>query len=234
MIRNVMRYVGDGYIPHEIKQQRRYVLEAMRRFGSPVLFKHRYNDQDVEAGIAETSSNFNAAFGQVRHDDPVSQGVGFVSVEKSKNEWVSPDGLSIVASSTSPGNGYVKAPKYRGYGPGFLTYIIEPDVAEDFFKATPYGPLIQVQDATVVAPWYPEMNDNDLIMHIVLDNFGGIRNTLERFQLKMGNPVSIRGLDRRGRREFTEAGGNRFVIGQTFEMVLVPPNDVTYQVEWDR
>jgi hypothetical protein len=84
------------------------------------------------------------------------------------------------------------------------------------------------------APWYPEINDNDLIINVVLDIHGNIKDTLERYQAKMSSPVSMRGLDRRGRREYTEDGGNRHVVNQTFEMSLVPVNDALYNVEVDR
>ena len=230
---NVIRYVGEGYIPQDIKRRRKQNLESMRRMGTPVIIKHMFNAEDVEKGVAETSPNFSHAYGQVRHDDPISHGVGYVSVEKSNVEWVSPTG-DLVVAPTSPGAGYTPAPRYRGFGPGYLTYIVEPDVAEDVFKLTDTGVLIQVQSQTVQAPWYPEMNDNDLCIRVTLDRYENVTDTQERFQLKMVNPITMRGLDRRGKREYTEDGGNRFVIEQDFEMTLVPPNDVLYNVETDR
>src|SRR4051812_35911766 len=116
-LQNVIKYIGEPVVPREILHQRRYNLDTMRRFGTPVIVKHMYNDQDVQAGIAEKSPNFSSIYGQPRHDDPISHGVGFVSVEKSTNEWVSPRG-QLVVSNTSPGAGYTLAPRYRGYGPG--------------------------------------------------------------------------------------------------------------------
>jgi hypothetical protein len=44
----------------------------------------------------------------------------------------------------------------------------------------------------------------------------------------------MRGLDRRGRKEYGESFGNSHVINQTFEMALIPTNDVLYEVEVDR
>jgi len=173
-------------------------------------------------------------YNQPRHDDPMSHGVGYVSVELSSNEWYNTTSGEIVIAITSPGVGWAKAPKYRGFGPGYLTYVIEPDVAEDVFKLTETGVLIQTQSATVQAPWYPEINDNDLVINVTIDRADNIIKTHERFQAKMTNPVSMRGHQRQGRREVSEDGGNRFMIGQQFEMTLVPPSDALYHVEVDR
>lgn len=230
---NVIRHIGKG-IPQDIARRRRQTLETMRRMGAPVLIKHRYNDEDVKKGIAEPSPNFDDVYGQTRNEDPISHGVGFVSVEKSEDEWISPNGLSVITSEDSPGLGYELAPKYRGYGPGYLTYIILPDATMDLFKVADSGVLIQVQDATVQAPWYPEINDNDLIIACTLGRGEKVTGTQERYEAKMTNPTTMRGYDRRGRREFTEDGGNRFMIGQSLNAALVPKNNVIYNVEVDR
>src|SRR5207237_738792 len=108
-----------------------------------------------------------------------------------------------------PAPTYVQAPFYRGFGPGYLTCLIEPDVALDFFKLTSTGALIKVQSQTVVAPWFPDINDNDLLVNVELDQQGNIVESSDRFQAKMTNPVSIRGLDRRGRQEYSGDPGNR-------------------------
>ncbi len=78
------------------------------------------------------------------------------------------------------------------------------------------------------------MNDNDLLTNVVINARHEVVDTFERFQLKMTNPVSIRGHQRHGRREYTEDGGNRFVVGQSFEMTLVPLTDILYSVPIDR
>jgi hypothetical protein len=229
----VGRYVGEPNTPQDVKRRRRMVYDAMRRMGTPVIVKHMYNDEDFERGVAEKSPTFQDPYGQVRNEDPLSYGIGYVSKEKSTDEWVTPSGV-IVKSVTSPGAGHVPAPRYRGFGPGYLTWIIEPDTAEDYFKLSAGGALIQVQTATAQAPWYPEINDNDLIINVVLDANGRVEKTLERYQAKMTNPISIRGRDRRGRREYTEGGGNRHVVNQQFEMTLVPTTNILQKVETDR
>lgn len=227
------KYVGEESVPQDVKRRRRQVYDAMRRFGAPVLIKHMYNADDVIAGVAEPSPDFSPVYGQSRNDDPLSHGVGYVSVEKSLNEWYSLDSGEIVVANASPGVGYAQAPKYRGFGPGYLTYIIEPDTAEDVFKLSETGVLIKTQTATAQAPWFPEINDNDLLINVILKN-NLIAQTLERYQAKMTNPISIRGLDRMGRREYTEDGGNRFVVNQQFQMTLIPSNTHWYDVETDR
>lgn len=230
----VARYVGAGTVPQDVKRRRRLVYDAMRRFGTPVIVKHMFHDEDAERGFAERSLTFQDPYGQVRAEDPLSFGIGYVSAEKSEDEWIAPTSATIVTSVPTGATGYVKAPRYRGFGPGYLTYIIEPDVAEDMFKLTPSGALIKTSVATAQAPWYPEINDNDMIINVELDSKGRVLATRERYQAKMTSPVSIRGLDRRGRREDSGDGGNRFVINQTFEMTLVPTTSALYKVETDR
>ncbi len=227
------RYVGEANVPAEVKRRRRFVYDAMRRLGTPVVLKHMWNDDDAERGIAQKSPNFEDPYGQTRNEDPLSYGIGYESVERSDNEWLSPKG-AIVKSVTSPGAGYTRAAKWRGFGQGYLTYLIEPDVSEDLFKLSSGGALIQIQTATVQAPWWPEINDNDLLIHVVIDGHGRVVEAQERFQAKQVNVVSIRGRDRMGRREYTEAGGNRFVVNQTFEMTLVPSTSILQKVEFDR
>lgn len=233
-LQRVARYVGAQNVPQDVKRRRRQVYDAMRRFGTPVIVKHMYTDEDAELGIAERSPNWQDPYGQVRNEDPLSFGIGYVSVEKSSDEWLHPTTGETTVSVVSPGVNYVQAPRHRGFAEGYLTYVTQPDAAEDVFKLTPGGALIKVQTATVQAPWYPEINDNDLIINVVLDRQGNVVQTLERYQAKMTNPVSMRGLDRRGRRETTEDGGNRFVINQNFEMTLIPTTNILQKVPTDR
>lgn len=232
-LKRVRKYVGQSNVPQDVKRRRRQVFDAMHRLGTPVIIKHMFNDDDVEAGIAERSPNYQSAYGQSRTADPLSFGIGYVSVEKSPNEWLSPTGATV-QSSTSPGEGFIAAPKHRGFGQGYLTYVVEPDAAEDVFKLVSSGALIKVQTATAVAPWFPEIDDNDLLINVVLDGQGNVVQALERFQAKQTNPISMRGLDRRGRREASEDGGNRFVVNQTFEMALVPTTSILRSVPLDR
>lgn len=238
---NVMKYVGEGYVPSDVKRRRTYNLETMRRLGTPVLIKHMLNDQDARLGVAKKSPGMDSTYGQPRHDDPLSFGAGYVSVQDSPDEWYHMGTGAIVRSSASPGTDFVRAPLYRGFGVGYLTYIIEPDIAEDFFKLTETGALIQTQTATAQAPWFPEVSDNDLIINVELDRAGNIVAAYERYQAKMSSPISIRGHQRRGLKEDRGGkasqigdGGNRFAVGSQFEMTLIPQLDVLYKVEIDR
>lgn len=94
----VQKYVGEKNEPHDIKVTRKSSFEVMRRMGTPVVIKHMYNDDDVEAGVAEPSPNFSNIYKQTRADDPVSFGSGFVSVEKSDDEWINPSNSRIVTT----------------------------------------------------------------------------------------------------------------------------------------
>jgi hypothetical protein len=70
---------------------------------------------------------------------------------------------------------------------------------------------------------------------VQLDQQGNVIDTMERYQAKSVNPISMRGRDQRGRREnrFSE-GGNRYVINQQFNMTLVPNFHILYEVDTDR
>lgn len=205
-----------------------------------MLHKPRYNDLDFQNGIVDKSPVYDDIYEQTRARDPISHGVGYVSKEKSSNEWYDSNG-TIVVSNTTPGTGWTQAPRYRGYGPSTLTYIIEPDRAADFFKATPGGPLFKVQTATAIASWWPDIDDNDLLINVELDIQGNVLKANERYEAKNVNPVSMHGSgDRRGRREMGASYGtigsfpNTFLMSQNFEMALIPTTDETYNVEVDR
>ncbi len=232
-IKFARRYVGEKNVPQDILRLRRQVYDVMRQMGTPVLVKHMYNAHDVRDGLAVRSTNYDEVYGQTRHRDPISHGVGFVSVEKAEGEWVLPDGTMVKADDRPAGS--EPAPKYRGFGPGFLIYMIQPDVAEDLFKVGETGALIKVQQARAQCPWFPEINDNDLICNVEVAKNGDILKVRERYQAKMTNPTSIRGFgDRNGRREYTEDGGNRYIVNQSFEMALLPNDHEMYSVETDR
>lgn len=235
-VQNIINYLGDQHVPQDARRRRMQVMQAMLRMGTPVIVKHQYNIGDVEDGIAEKSPTWDDIYGQERHKDPMSHGVGFVSVEKSDNEWINPTTGSIVVASTSPGSGYVQAAKYRGYGPGYLTYAILPDVAEDMFKLDESGALIRIQNARAKMGWYPEVNDNDLLILCEINGQEQVVQTHERYKLKQATQITHRGLNRRGRRYLNEPMdfGNQLAINQVFELALVPPNDSVYQVEVDR
>jgi hypothetical protein len=233
---NVIHYLGEPHVPQDARRRRLQVMQAMIRMGTPVIVKHMYNIGDVEQGVAKKSPTWDDIYGQERHNDPFSHGVGFVSIEESPDEWIHPQTGQIVVSSTSPGTGYVKAPLYRGYGPGYLTFAILPDVAEDMFRLDESGALIRIQTARAKTPWFPNVNDNDLLILCELDGNENVIATHERYKLKQTTQITHRGLNRRGRRYPNEPMdyGNQLSINQSFELVLIPPNDVVYQVEVDR
>lgn len=230
----VGEYCGEKNVPGDIRRLRRSVSQLMRRMGQPVIVKHMYNEQDAEAGLAKPSPSGQSVYGsQVRNRDPFSYGTGYCSIELSTNEWITPDGTAIITSDLAPSPNYTQAPRYRGYGPGFLTYLIEPDVAIDVFKLAASGALIKTQSQTVVAAWWPEIGDNDLVINVELDKDGWVVDHHERYTAKKTAPVSIRGLDQRGRREGS-SHGNRHVVNQNLEMALLPETSVLYHVEAGR
>lgn len=245
--KNVIRYTGDAGAPQDILRRRRLSLETMRRMGTPVLLKHLFTIEDVEKGIAEPSVGLDTIYQQPIHDDQLSYGTGYVSVEKSPGgEWIKPATETEAAElkiQTEGEPGWEKAPLYRGYGPGYLTYVILPDVPEDRYKLTEEGALIRTQQARLQLPWYPQVADNDLLVVCEIDSAEQIIQTFERYQLKMVSPITMRGAaalqrDGLGRREADTAsltaGGNRHLVGQQCEANKVPETDPIYLVETDR
>lgn len=231
---NVIRYFGEGVVPQNIKRRRKSSMEVMRRMGTPVLIKHMYNIADVEKGIATESPNFDTIYKQSTHDDPLSYGVGFVSVETQPGEWVDPEGNLQIRPT--PLEGWTPAPKYRGYGPGYLTYVIMPDAPEDVWKTSPEGLLLHTQIARYQLPWWPFVSDMDLLIDVEIDAQERITGTFDRYQLHKVSPITMRGLDRHGQREFNRpnAAGNRHWIGQQCEANKVLETDPIYSVEVDR
>ena len=154
---NVIRYLGDAGLPQDILRRRRQSMETMRRLGTPVLIKRKFTIKDVEEGIAQESVGFDPMYGDAIHDDAFSYGIGYVSVETTRGEWIVPaaepeNEQPTLVISDKPEEGWIPAPTYRGYGPGYLTYAILPDAPEDRFKLTEEGALIRIQQARFVSP----------------------------------------------------------------------------------
>lgn len=236
---DVRDYLGDPQIPRDVQNLRLSNHEVMERMGTPVIVKRIYTIEDVENGVAQqTPVNFDDIYGQSTYvDDQLSYGVGFCSVETQDGEWYDPTTGKLYVSNTQPDPSYLPAPKYRGYGPGFLTYAILPDRPEDVLKFTPQGTLVRQQDAIIKLPWWPMVGDNDLVVVVEINPDATVAKAYERYQLKMVTPVTLRGNDRQGKREFdSTAGGNRYWIGQQANMERVPysTTEPIYQVEIDR
>lgn len=255
--------------------RRKSVYDMMQRMGTPLVVKHRFNDVDRQTGSAARVQDVapdlaDDVYEQTRNFDPLSYGTGFVGaingeVVYSDDEFFDPNWTGFDTQTLDPNDvdtsfiwrksidgptppdGYIPAPKYRGYGQGSLVYIILPDRAEDYYKANVGGPLFKVQEAYAIAPWYPDINDNDLLIAVEVGKNGQILNLdgygrlpknykYDRFEAKMTNPISMRSHDRGGLREasYSDTWGNRFIVNQAFEMDLLPVTDISYDVEIDR
>lgn len=229
--------VGGRRTPQEVKRLRREVMDFCRKLGQAVVLKHQWNNEDVRNGVAKRCpACFDDAYGQVRNDCPVCFSVGFVSVEDDNitNLYVEDGGLVDQVHQVNE----VRAPKYGGYGPGYITWMIEPDTPVDIFTINEQGVMVQTQSAQGVAPWFPDLHDNDLAINVDLtDNLkieevnifgdGTINRTYERYQLKLTNPITLRGFGIRARQQ-------DFQVQQTFEMAHVPKDNILYRVPLDR
>ncbi|CAM6003643.1 unnamed protein product [Sphagnum balticum] len=195
--------------------------DVYQYLGTPVLIKKMYTTKDVADGIAQKVATFDYVMGQSEYwGDVLSHGVGICSIETQPNEWFgaedpnNPDIFTIIESDTQPYPWFVNAPKYRGYGPGFLTYVILPDRPEDQWKLSDLGALTRLQTATIQLPYYPEVGNNDVIIVVSTDQQGRITETYERYQLKQMSPVTMHGIDRGGARAALDgpltANNNRY------------------------
>lgn len=211
--------VGSPVVPQEIKRMRRQSMDYQRRLGEPAVHKHMWNLDDKDVGLAkDCPACFDPVYQSTRADCPVCFGTRLVSVANDPTHWIDANGRLTTTTTATP------APKYGGFGPGFLTWIAEPDAAEDFFKISDQGVLVRVQEANAQAPWYPDMNDNDLLINVDLglDDFT-IQQETARYQLKMSNPQTIRMRGGRGAEK-------RYQVGQTFQMTLIPKGSILRNV----
>jgi hypothetical protein len=238
---DVRGFLGDSDVASEVAYQRKTSADVYRFLGTPLLIKRMYTIEDVENGDAIEAPTMDDIYKQSTYrTDSLSHGVGYVSVETQPGEWYGtpPGGVrpELYVSESQPYPNYLPAPKYRGYGPGFLTYAILPDRPEDQWKLSEQGALIRTQTATVQLPWWPLVGDNDLIIVSELDSNGRIVQTYERYQLKMTSPITMHGRDRLGRQEFggVNSNNNRYWVGWQAEMTLVPYPDEIYNLEVDR
>jgi len=185
----------------------------------------------VEDGFAEQCpACWDPAYEQVRNDCPVCFGFGFASIEKSVDSDLWIDNNGQIVSTVSPQTGWVRAPRYGGFGASVLTWMLEPDIAVDVFRISDHGVMTRTYDAQGVAPWFPNLGDNDLCINVVLSpNDYSIIDTEDRFQLKLVQQVTVRGYGKMGRPQ----GSQAFKVAQTFEMSKAPTNTSIYDVPTD-
>jgi len=237
-ILNAMADTGPQYVPWDVKRLRMSSQTTLRRLGAPLLYRHRYSDLDVREGRAIKIGTMDQDYLQPRYNDPLSIGSGYASVELSPNEWYDSAG-QIYISNINPGPGYTQAPLYRGYGRGHLIYAILPDRTEDYFKANLGGPLMKIQEATIIAPWFPRIWDGDLLIEVILDKGSNIISREDIYEAKNVRPITMRGHDRRGKPELAlntdyENNTNRFTINWNLEASLVPQLDYRQNIEINR
>ena len=215
-----MKNVGPPSTPQEIKRQRRQVGDALRRYGQPVVHRHMYTLDDVDNGIAKKCpACFDDAYSQDRNDCPVCHSIGFVSVENDEYRFVDSNG-DYTYEETS-----IVAPKYGGFAEPMLTLIMQPDVPIDLFKINDRGVLTRIKDSKAYTYFNPIFADNDLLItvEVAVDGYS-IKNILDYYQAKMANRHTIRGWGKRVRNE------NQYIVGQEFEMALIPSNNVLRSV----
>ena len=231
------KVVGNRRTPQEIKRLRREVMDFCRKLGQPVVLKHQWGNADIVSGLAKNCPGcFDPAYAQTRNKCPVCFGIGIVSVEDDLQTNLYIENGELVTQAEQINE--VRAPMYGGYGAGYLTWMIEPDTPVDIFKINEQGVMVQTQQANGIAPWFPELHDNDLAINVQLTpnyeieiintyDMNFYNTNYERYQLKMTNPITVRGFGQR-------ALGQDFQVQQTFEMAHVPQTNILYEVPLDR
>jgi len=215
-----MKNVGPPSTPQEIKRHRRQVGDSLRRYGQPVIHRRMYTLDDFDNGIAKKCpACFDDAYSQVRNDCPVCHSVGFVSTENSADQYIDSNG-DYTYERTS-----VIAPMYGGFASPSLTLVMQPDVPIDLFRINDRGVLTRVKDSKAYTYFNPIFADNDLLIavEVAVDGYT-IKNIVDYYQAKQANRHTIRGWGKKVRNE------NQYIVGQEFEMVLVPPNNVLRSV----
>lgn len=237
MLRVSSRNFGTPATPQEIRRLRQSNLDLCMRMGQPIVWRHQFTNDDEDDGytlnlaaskidvdVVQCPACYNRYRGQVRSDCEICYATGYASVEKVEDEWIDEDGE---ITDEDLGDDRL-APRWRGYGPPVLTWMMEPDAAVDQFRISDQGAIVQTQNAQGLAPWYPLMADNDLIINVEIERNGTkVQATKERYQLKLVNPQSIRGWGNRTRSTLDQ------IVGQTFDMARLPRNHVRQRVSLD-
>lgn len=238
MYRLEYHHTGGHKVPQDIRRFRTENMDLCRTMGQPIVWRHRFDMYDLESpyileyfGRDEDSiactrcpACYDTVYEQPRTDCRVCNGVTIVSVEEATDKWITEDGY---LSDTDTG-GLDPAPRYRGFGPSVLTWIVEPSTSDDIFKISKSGVLTRYERAEGYAPWYPEMNDQDIIINVDLDRNSGsiIDAPRERYYLSSVKPESIRGFGRM-------TTDRKFPVGQSFQMMQIERNHYLYQLEID-
>lgn len=228
----------EAYVPWETRRRRQQVAEMLRRMGTPALLKHRYSDLDVREGVAQKAPGRDSIYGQARNNDPLTLGTGYTSVELSTNEWFDNEG-KIVISETSPGAEYQQVPRYRGFGPGHLIYVIMPDAARDYFTYDPGGAFYNIEESRAITSWTPKIWDGDLLITVTTDAIGNIISKEEVYECNKVTPLTMRGRDRLGLPEKPNDSNyfntpNRWIMNQKFTIIKIPDLDPRQEVQIDR
>ena len=223
----------------DIRRFRTENMDACRTMGQPIVWRHRFDMLDLErpyrleyfgreedeVACKRCPACYETVYEQPRTDCQVCNAVTIVSTEDAVDMWITEEGR---LTDTDTG-GLDLAPRYRGFGPSVLTWIIEPNVPEDVFRISESGVLTRYQRAEGYAPWYPKMADQDIVINVALqftkDDYT-ITDTSERFLLDTVQPQQIRGFGRM-------TTDQSYASGQSFQMARIERNHHLYSLEID-
>lgn len=222
-------HYGLPNVPREIKRLRVASLEHCLTHGQPAIWRHRFHADDLvngyrmethsgteTIGVRKCPACFDSIYGQPRNDCPVCFGSAFASTETQAGLFIIDDGQAL--SATDDGSN-VLAPRWRGFGPPVLTFVVEADAPVDEVRPDAKGALTGLEDVRMFAPWYPTMRDGDILMDVTLTDDGyTIESIDQRYQLKMTQPQTMRGSNPRKH-------SRGFMVGQTFNAARIPAND---------
>lgn len=231
MYRLSFNFFGDVSTPQDIRRLRLENMDMCRTMGQPIIWRHRFDVQDLESGYTLTLPEsgsltievercpacHDSVYDQARGDCPVCFNTTMVSTETLDDLWINERGY---LTSTDPGEDGQPAPRWGGFGPPVLTWMMQPDAPEEIFRLSERGVLTRTERNQGFAPWYPKMSDGDILINVELSPLDfAIEQTTERFLAATVQPMTIRGFGRM-------TSDRRFLVGQQFSMEKLPSNHI--------
>lgn len=151
-----------GPTPRDVKTLRREVLDYHLKLGRPVIFKHRWNLQDVEKGLAQLCPNFDDSYHRSQTSCPFCFGTGiaggyddgiiqFVTISDTPVDQLKIDKEGYILFDKHP---EITAPWYPDMGDGDLIILADFDFADwKVLSTSDRYELNEVKPTTIRGPF---------------------------------------------------------------------------------
>src|SRR5436853_5860447 len=71
-------YLGPRSTPQDVRDMRQSTFEYQRKYGMPIIHKHRWNTRDVKTGLAVVCPYHDVAYGSDFSNCPYCFGTGYL------------------------------------------------------------------------------------------------------------------------------------------------------------